>query len=214
MTGTEAVFAASAVERRAVADLLDGLDERQLATPSLCAGWDVRTVAAHLVSSVAPTDQNFLVAVLRARGNAHRANDAAARAVAQRPIAELADLLRRHADSRFAPPVVGARGPLTDALVHGGDMRIPLGLPNDPAPAHVRMALDFVTTGRPFGFVPRGLLKGIRLVADDLGRSWGEGEPVQGRGIDLLMVSCGRAAVLAELRGPGAATLAGRVRTR
>lgn len=34
---TESVFAASAVERRAVADLLDGLDERQLDTPSLCA---------------------------------------------------------------------------------------------------------------------------------------------------------------------------------
>ena len=209
---TEAVFAASAVERRAVADLLDGLDERQLATPSLCAGWDVRTVAAHLVSAVALTGKDFLMPMVRARGNPDRANDLLARHVARRPVAELAELLRRHADSRFAPPVIGPRGPLTDALVHAGDMCVPLGLPHDPAPDAVRMSLDFVTGGRPFGFVPRGRLKGVGLVAEDLGGSWGAGEPVEGRGIDLLMAACGRAAVLARLRGPGAATLAGRVR--
>jgi uncharacterized protein (TIGR03083 family) len=208
------VFAASAVERRAVADLLDGLDERQLATPSLCAGWDVRTVAAHLVSAVALTGQSFLTALVRARGNPHRANDAVAREVARRPVAELAGLLRRHADSRFAPPVVGPRGPLTDALVHAGDMRVPLGLAHDPAPDHVRMSLEFVTGGRPYGFVPRGLLGGIRLVADDLGGSWGEGERVEGRGIDLLMAACGRAGLLENLSGPGAAVLAARVRSR
>ncbi len=208
------VFAASAAERRAVADLLDGLDEQQLATPSLCAGWDVRTVAAHLVSAVAPQGMGFLKALVGARGNFHRANDVLARHVARRPVAELADLLRRHADSRFAPPVVGPCGPLTDSLVHAGDMWVPLGLPHDPAPESVRMALDFVTGGRPFGFVPGGRLSGIRLVADDLGASWGEGEPVEGRGIDLLMVACGRAAVLAELRGVGVATLAERVRSR
>jgi hypothetical protein len=30
----------------AVADLIDSLDDAQLNTPSLCAGWSVRTVAA------------------------------------------------------------------------------------------------------------------------------------------------------------------------
>jgi uncharacterized protein (TIGR03083 family) len=208
------VVAASAVERRAVADLLDGLDEQQLATPSLCVGWDVRTVAAHLVSAVALTGKDFVGAMIRARGNPHRANDLLARDVARRPVAELADLLRRHAESRFAPPVTGPRAPLTDALVHAGDMRVPLGLPHDPAPAHVRTALDFVTGSRPFGFVPRGRLKGILLVAEDLGRTWGEGEPVEGRGIDLLMAACGRAAMVEKLRGVGAVTLAARVRSR
>jgi hypothetical protein len=103
---------------------------------------------------------------------------------------------------------------LTDALVHAGDMTVPLGLPHDPAADHVRMALDFVTGGRPIGFVPRGRLTGIRLVADDLDGEWGEGEPVAGRGIDLLMAACGRAALLEKLRGVGAVTLAARVRSR
>lgn len=46
----ERVFAAVADGRRAIADLVEGLDAEQLGTPSLCAGWDVKTVAAHLVS--------------------------------------------------------------------------------------------------------------------------------------------------------------------
>ena len=44
------VFAAVADERRRIAVLIDGLDDAQLATASLCTGWDVKTVAAHLVS--------------------------------------------------------------------------------------------------------------------------------------------------------------------
>ena len=35
------VFAATTRARRSVAELLDGLDDAQLATPSLCAGWSV-----------------------------------------------------------------------------------------------------------------------------------------------------------------------------
>jgi hypothetical protein len=37
---------------------------------------------------------------------------------------------------------------------------------------------------------------------------------VRGRGIDLLMAACGRPRLLKQLRGPGAATLASRVRSR
>ena len=46
----EFVFTAVADERRKIAALIDDLDDAQLATPSLCTGWDVKTVAAHLVS--------------------------------------------------------------------------------------------------------------------------------------------------------------------
>lgn len=209
---TDSVFSASAVERRAVADLIEGLDEVQLGTASLCAGWDVRTVAGHLAAAaVAPSRKAFLVAVLRSGGNLHRANSVVARREAQRPVADLARTLRSNADHRFAPPVVGARGPLTDLLVHAGDMRIPLGLAHEPDPAHLRIALEFITLGRPVGFVPRGRLKGLRLTADDLDWSWGDGAELGGRGIDLLMAACGRTALLARLHGPGVEILRGRL---
>ena len=50
-----------------------------------------------------------------------------------------------------------------------------------------------MTTGRPIGFVPRGALQGLRLVATDLDWAWGGGALLEGRGIDLVMVACGRA---------------------
>ncbi|MGY1856045.1 maleylpyruvate isomerase family mycothiol-dependent enzyme [Modestobacter sp. SYSU DS0290] len=197
-------FVLAAVRRRAVADLIAGLDDAQLATPSLCAGWDVRTVGAHLADAAAPGALGeFARDLVRARGRLHRANDEAARRAGRRPVAETVALLRERADSRFTPPVTGPRAPLTEVLVHEGDMRLPLGLPFAPDPAAVRVALEFVTTGRPVGFVPRGRLRGLRLVATDLDWSAGDGAEVRGRGVDLLLAACGRGAVLPELDGPG-----------
>jgi hypothetical protein len=46
----EGILAATARERCRIADLIDSLDEARLATPTLCAGWAVKTVAAQLVS--------------------------------------------------------------------------------------------------------------------------------------------------------------------
>ena len=208
---TDAVHAATAAERRALADLLDGLSPQQWATPSLCAGWDVRTVAGHLVGALDPALLPLLVAVARSGGRLHRANDAMARRAAQRPPADLVRALRERAGERSSPPGTGPRAPLTDVLVHTADVTHPLGLPHDPPAAHVRPALDFVTTGRPVGFVPRGRLPGLRLVAEDLGASWGEGAEVTGRGIDLLVAACGRPTALASLAGPGSAVLADRL---
>jgi uncharacterized protein (TIGR03083 family) len=205
------VFRASARERREVADLLDELDDEQLDTPSLCAGWQVRTVAAHLVTAVAGTNRRFAAALLRARGNLHRANDALAHHEAQRPGAELAARLREHADTRSSPPVVGPRGPLTDVLVHSGDIRVPLGRTHDPDPAAVRAALQFVTAGRPLGFVPRSRLTGLRFVGEDVGWTAGSGPELRGRGIDVLMAACGRRALLHRLSGPGVPVLARRL---
>ena len=211
---SEIVFAATARGRRAVADLLDGLDTEQLDAPSLCAGWSVKVVAGHLAAAVTTPTRAFLRELLRQRGSGHATNTVLARGLAELPTAELAGLLREHADRRFAPPVVGSRGPLADVLVHAGDMRLPLGLPHTPDPADVAPALEFVTTGRPVGFVPRGALRGLRLVATDLEWAWGDGDELAGRAVDVLMAACGRTALLPSLSGAGVAVLAGRLTTR
>ena len=208
------VFAATARARRSIADLLDGLDDAQLATPSLCAGWSVKVVAGHVAAAVTVGTAGFLRELLRQRGNGHTTNTVLARRVAELPTAELAALLRERADREFSPPVVGPRGPLADGLVHEGDMRVPLGLRHTPEPADVALALEFITTGRPVGFVPKGALRGLRLVATDLDRTWGEGDALEGRGIDLLMAACGRTALLPALTGAGVPVLAGRLTTR
>lgn len=206
----EFVFAAVAHERRQIADLVDDLDDAQLATPSLCAGWDIKTVAAHLVSVFADSFWVFMGTALR-RGSMGRAIDELARQRAELPAAEIAATLRRCADHPLSPPLFGPLDPLADILVHGGDVRIPLDLPFEPNPELAALALDFLTGPWPFGFVPLGRLRGVSLRGTDIDRAWGSGAEVHGPAAALMMVITGRTALLHMLNGPGLSILQGRL---
>ena len=204
------IHAATAQERRRIADLIDDLDEAQLATPSLCAGWDVKTVAAHLVSVLA--EGTLRVTWLGARrGSSDRAIDELARRRAQRPAAEIAASLRDLADHRYWRPPPQAPGLLAEVLAHSGDIRIPLGLPFEPDPQPTAIALDFLTGPVPIGLVPLARLRGIRLQATDIDRTWGKGQEIRGRSAELLMAAVGRNAVLDALDGPGLPSLRQRI---
>jgi uncharacterized protein (TIGR03083 family) len=198
----DVVFAAVADERRQLAALLDQLDETQLATPSLCAEWDVKTVAAHLVSVFADGFWGFQRAALRC-GSVHRGIDQLARRRAQAPASELARDLREGAEHWLSPPITGPVSGLTDVLTHGGDIRIPRGLPFAPDRQRVALALDFLTGPTPFGFAPRARLRGISLRAIDIDRAWGRGPEVHGPAAALMMMALGREALSADLGGPG-----------
>lgn len=204
------IFQFCAAERRRIADLAETLDDEQLGAPSLCTPWDVRTVIAHLTVVLTVTPVAMGRAMLHSRGNLHRANDELTREAAAMPIAQLVAVLRDKAESRTTPPIGGPRAPLTDLIVHGADIEVPLGLRRDPPVAPLETALDFVS-GSPAGLVPRGRLDGIRLVPIDLDRRWGSGAELDGRADDLLLVVCGRTGVLDRVDGPGAAILAARL---
>jgi uncharacterized protein (TIGR03083 family) len=198
----DVVFAAAADERRQIASLIGGLDDAQLAFPSLCEGWAVKTVAAHLVSVIADSFWVFQRTALRCRG-VGRAIDVLAQRRARLSSAEIAAALCRYADHELSPPITGPLSGLTDVLVHDGDIRIPLGLPFDPDPERVALALDFLTGPLPLGFVPRGRLRVLSLRATDVDRTWGAGEQIRGPAAALMMAACGRVETLDALDGPG-----------
>lgn len=202
----ERVFAAVADERRSIATLIESLDADQLATQSLCAGWDVKTVAAHLVSDFADGFWGFIASGIR-HGSIDRGIDALARRRARASATEIADTLRRRADHRLSPPVTGPLSGLTDVLVHGADMRIPLGIPHRPDPQHVARVLDFLTSRTQFGFFPHRRLRGIALHDEDTGRTWGDGESIRGPGAAVMLAVCGRTVALDQLAGPGVPVL-------
>ncbi|ALE83863.1 maleylpyruvate isomerase family mycothiol-dependent enzyme [Pseudonocardia sp. HH130629-09] len=208
---TEVVLAVSARHRRGFADLVESLDAGQLASPSLCSEWDVRTVAGHTASVVTMNLGTVLADMVAARGDIDRAIDRGAARLAARPVPEIVATLREHADSRFAIPGVGLRGPMTDILVHTADVTVPLGLPRESDPEGLRIALEFVVGQHPSAFTSRDRLAGLRFVADDVGFAGGDGATVQGDGIDVLLAACGRPAVLERLAGDGVATFAGRL---
>ena len=204
------VFDAVAHERRGIADLIDGLTPEQLATPSLCGGWDVKTVAAHLVSDFSDGFRGFLVSGIR-HGNMDKGIDALARRRAQASAAEIAETLRTQADFRLSPPITGPLSGLTDVLVHGADIRIPLGLAHRPDPEHVAWVLDFLTSRTQFGFFPQRRLRGLALRDEDTGRTWGAGQEIRGPGAAVMLAVCGRTVALDRLTGPGVTVLQSRL---
>ncbi|AKS31490.1 maleylpyruvate isomerase family mycothiol-dependent enzyme [Mycolicibacterium goodii] len=205
------VFDAVAHERRSIADLIDSFTPEQLATPSLCGGWDVKTVAAHLVSDFSDGFWGFLASGIRHR-NIDKGIDALARRRAQASAAEIADMLRTQADFRLSQPITGPLSGLTDVLVHGADIRIPLGLAHLPDPDHVGWVLDFLTSRTQFGFFPQRRLRGIALHDVDTGRRWGTGKEIRGPGVAVMLAVCGRTVALDRLTGPGVAVLRSRLR--
>jgi uncharacterized protein (TIGR03083 family) len=205
------LFDEVAAERLIMADLLAGLTEAQLATPSLCGRWTVKDVAGHLAAPFVVPKLRFVRTLVLAGGSFHRANDTVARATAARPIAELAEIQRSHAGSRFTPPGHGPSAPLTDLQIHGQDIRRALGLTRDFDPGRLRVALDLLTSPRArIGFVSKGRLDGLQLRATDLDWESGGGAQMTGPAEALLMAMAGRAVALDDLSGDGVAILAAR----
>ncbi|WP_445257081.1 maleylpyruvate isomerase family mycothiol-dependent enzyme [Nocardioides aurantiacus] len=212
-TSRDTLFALATANRLLAADLFGGLSAEEWRTPSLCAGWTVREVAAHLVPPEGGhSPLRLLRDVVRARGDLHRMVDDTARRDARRPVEDLVRDLRERASTPLSAPVVGALGPLADSAIHLRDAARPLGRDVGPDPAGWRPVLDFVVSGRrASGFVPRGRLAGLRLVATDQDWHHGEGAEVRGTSEALALAVSGRSVVLPELTGPGVATLADRV---
>jgi uncharacterized protein (TIGR03083 family) len=204
-------FAMVAQERRAVADMLTGLDTRQWTTPSLCRGWSVHDVAAHLLVPLVTSFPRLAIAMASSGFNFDRANLTLTAAVAKRSNDEIVTGLRKHAEHRFTPPGMGPEAPLTDAIVHGQDIRRPLGISHTFDPEHLRSSLTFLA-GKSKGFVPQGLLAGVRFEATDLDWHTGDGAAVRGTGEAILLTMTGRKIAVFDLEGPGVDLLRGRLR--
>jgi uncharacterized protein (TIGR03083 family) len=194
-------------ERRELADLLAGLTPQEWATPSLCAGWTVRDVAAHLSAAARSSVGSVLLDIVRARGSFNRMihDEARRHAAAHSPDALVAQL-RAAADSRRRAPGTSVLEPLLDVLVHGQDIAVPLGRTRlMPAEAARAAAQRVWTMGFPFS--ARKRLGGVRLVATDVEWAVGEGAEVRGPVGALLLLATGRRAALPQLDGPGLAAL-------
>lgn len=178
-------------ERLSFADLLDSLDDHEWQTSSLCAGWTVRDVAAHLTLSTRTTLGTTLKGMVRAWGDWDRMEaDLARRRATQFTPVELVAQIRETADSPRRAPLASPLDPLVDALVHGQDIARPLGrtraMPMRPAVA----ALEHVLASPFYG--ARKRLRDTRLVATDTDWSAGAGAEVRGPVSELLMLATGR----------------------
>lgn len=207
-------FALVAAERRSLADALAALAPDAWTQPSLCGAWTTHQVAAHLNAPFEVGTGAFAIAIARSFGNFDKANERVAIDLAERldPAACIAGL-RANAESRFTPPLFGPEAPLTDTIVHGGDILQPTGGTVAVAPAALAVSLPFLTTAkarRGFGAVDAS---GLLLAPTDLDLTVGEGDRIEGPGRSLVCALAGRAPFLGDLSGPGVDVLRSRLRS-
>jgi uncharacterized protein (TIGR03083 family) len=199
-------------ERLSLAALLENLSDDEWNASSLCEGWRIKYVAAHVaLAPQAPGPLAMVVEGVRAGGRFHKINHDFSVRHAERPGADLVAELREHAASRRLPKVTNYRNILFDVLVHGQDIAIPLGIPRDMPLDAARVGIERVwTMGWPFGV--KRPLKRFRFTATDVDWTAGDGPEVTGPVAALLLLLTGRPAALPHLAGPGVEELPGLVR--
>jgi uncharacterized protein (TIGR03083 family) len=197
-------------ERRAVLDLLEELTPAEWDAPTLCAGWRVRELVAHLTMPTRTGPLAATVGLARARFDVDRYFAEWAVEHGRAPTAELLQQWRDVVTSGRRPRDGTPGGVLVETVAHAQDLRRPLGRPAATPPDRLRTALDVaVRRGRPFRGRQRAA--GLRWVGTDVDWTWGTpGDPeVRGHGDDLLLAMLGRPAVLRDLSGTGVVRLAG-----
>lgn len=202
-----------AEQRLAIAEALTELGPEEWEQPSLCEGWRVRDVVAHVGLATEITLGSVVREFVRAHGSFHKFIRETAIERASLPNDELIAILDRAASSRRLAPGTTTREPLLDVLVHAQDIFIPLGreftMPERPA----LVAADRIwQIPPPFGFGAKKRLRGLRIEATDVSWSRGDGPSVHGPLKAIVLLTSGRvAAALPHLSGDGMQVLAARL---
>ncbi|HEY5023343.1 MAG TPA: maleylpyruvate isomerase family mycothiol-dependent enzyme [Acidimicrobiales bacterium] len=196
-------------EREALIDTLSGLSPEQWAAPSLCAGWSIQLAAGHVLAGAEQTPLAFTSGLISSGLRFNTMVDRDARRLGALDGAEIIERLRARTTTTNHPPApVGAM--LGEVVVHGEDIRRPLGVSSPVAPDAVVACLEMYKRANfPVGTKKR--IAGLRLAASDVDWSHGTGPDVNGPALSLLLAMTGRALGLDALTGDGVAVLRSRL---
>ncbi|MFJ5215825.1 maleylpyruvate isomerase family mycothiol-dependent enzyme [Streptomyces sp. NPDC088354] len=192
-------------ERVALAADLAGLDDEGWATPSLCDGLTVREVLAHITASARLSPARWMSGVIRCRFDFDRMVAMRLAEHLGATPAETLERFRRAVLSRTKPPlpVVALLG---EVIVHGEDIRRPLGLRRDHPIGTLTHVAGYYQRS-DMVVLAKGRIGGLRLVADDGPFTSGSGALVSGPTLSLVMAMTGRAAYCDDLTGDGVSVL-------
>lgn len=209
-TGADALWAAIDDQRTRTADLLESLRPDEWETSSLCVGWTVRDVAAHLtLQALGLRDILPMVVRYPGRGMNEVIRESSRRRGAW-PTGRIVAAIRSGVGSRRHNLGVTPQETLIDIVVHGQDIAVPLGRTLAVDPGVAGLAAGRVWSyaasraGRRMATVFHRLPEaGHRLVATDLDWQRGEasGPELRGPILGILLVLTGRPAGL-ELLTP------------
>ncbi|MHA6628299.1 maleylpyruvate isomerase family mycothiol-dependent enzyme [Pseudonocardia sichuanensis] len=194
-------------ERAALIDDLEHVENHRWELPSLCQGWTVHDVVAHLVDTALTTRLGFVVGLARAGFDFHRQNARGVERERRAAPRETLEQLRR-VSSRTTTPPAPLDSRFVEEVVHGEDVRRPLGIVR-PYPQEVVVRALRLQTRTPASFGGAKELVGrVRLTATDADLSIGDGPEVTGAARSLLLAVTGRRVALDDLAGPGVEAMA------
>jgi uncharacterized protein (TIGR03083 family) len=190
-----------AAQRAELAEVLAGLPAPTWDEPTLCAGWRVREVVAHITMPFRFSGRRFALELARSRGRFNEMADRVARrdAAAMSP-GDLTEAVRSNTGHPWKPPGGGYTGALAHDLIHGLDITVPLGLAKPVPEERLRLVLPASLSDRSVKFFGVDL-DGIELRAQDMDWTLGSGVPLTGTAADLLLVMCGRMLPAGRLAG-------------
>ncbi len=195
-------------ERAALASDLESLSAERWDTPSLCGGWTVRDVVAHMTGTARISAGSFFPKLIAAGFSLERLQQKDIVALRGGTHADTLENFKAEVNSSKHPP-----GPtdtwLGETLVHGEDIRRPLGIKHEyPVDAAVEVADFYKGSNLVIGAKKR--VEGLRLNATDADWSHGDGPEVSGPIVALVMAMAGRKEALADLSGDGVEKLSAR----
>lgn len=188
--------------RQSLLATLEDLKDDQWEVGSLCDGWTIRQVLAHLILAARPPATRYAGALIKARGSFDRANHMLAVVDARRLPGELLSQYRGVVDHRFSPLGWPEAAPLSDIVLHSLDIRIPLGVGSDEPSDHYQPVLELLFSRIGRSFTSKGRPE-LRWAATDHPWSCGGGPEVRGSMEDLALTAAGRAARIDQLSGEG-----------
>ncbi len=195
-------------ERVALIGDLENISDPQWSTQSLCSAWTVRDVLAHMTTTAKMTPGRF---VGKFAGTGFQFNAMNEKGVKEDLGTTPADTLagfKAQLDRTTAPP-----GPLDamvgEIVIHGQDIRRPLGIAHTYQPEALTLVGDFVIRGNLL-LGGKRRATGLTLNATDVDWTRGAGPAVNGPLASIILALTGRKAGLADLTGDGLETLAAR----
>jgi uncharacterized protein (TIGR03083 family) len=186
-----------AQEQRDLVGLLRTLSDDEWQAPSLCEGWQVRDVVAHLLYDTIPFRQ-YLGIMVRNRFSIDRINNLLVDNERDTPTSQLVDRLERSIGHGTLARVSPATS-LADVLVHHQDIRRPLGRARSIPQERLLSVLDHPD---PFA-LPWRHTRGLRFVTTDVDWHKGNGPEIRGAAEAIVLATVGRPVVLDELTGDG-----------
>jgi uncharacterized protein (TIGR03083 family) len=195
--------------------LLHELPDEAFDQPSLCDGWEVRDVLAHVLAGHTTTMPR-MIRLLAGHGFNVTKTSAVesrnyARDLSADQIREQWDAMVANRTTRGISRMIPAKESFVDHMVHHQDIRRALHRPREIPEERMVAALEGAVTLSSPMFAPKRQVRDLRLSADDCDFAHGEGATVEGPGEAILMAAAGRSAALPDLTGDGVAVLASRI---